>query len=104
MKHIRNWSFAVLVREVRANLVYRQFTRVGAAKVPDDKTLGRLARTLGPEIIEKIHQRLVALAQQNKVIRGFHTDSTGLQSLIVRSLLPERQGSRQAWPVGCCRR
>lgn len=30
LKHIRNWSYAVLEREVRANLVYRQFTRVGA--------------------------------------------------------------------------
>jgi IS5 family transposase len=70
LKHIRNWSFEVLVREVRANLVYRQFTRVGAEKVPDDKTLGRLARVLGPEIIEKIHERLVAIAQEKKVIRG----------------------------------
>ena len=39
LKHIRNWSFAVVEREVRANLVYREFTRVGAAKVPDAKTL-----------------------------------------------------------------
>src|SRR5712691_4988874 len=29
LKHIRNWSYAVLDREVRANLVYRDFTRVG---------------------------------------------------------------------------
>ena len=27
LKHIRNWSYAVLEREVRANLVYRDFTR-----------------------------------------------------------------------------
>ncbi len=26
-KHIRNWSYDVLEREVRANLVYRAFTR-----------------------------------------------------------------------------
>jgi hypothetical protein len=26
----------MLEREVRANLVYRDFTRVGAAKMPDD--------------------------------------------------------------------
>src|SRR6185369_12407133 len=32
LKHIRNWSFEVLEREVRANLVYRDFTRVGASK------------------------------------------------------------------------
>jgi IS5 family transposase len=28
LKHIRNWSYEVLEREVRANLVYRDFTRV----------------------------------------------------------------------------
>ena len=83
-KHIRNWSFAVLVREVRAHLVYRQFTRLGAEKVPDDKTLGRLAPALGPEISDKIHQRLVALAQQNKVIRGrkMRVDTTVVETNI----------------------
>jgi len=54
LKHIRNWSYAILEREVRANLVYRQFTRVGARKVPDAKTLGKLGVALGPEIIQKI--------------------------------------------------
>ena len=49
LKHMRNWSYAVLEREVRANLVYRQFTRVGAAKVPDAKTLGKLGVALGPD-------------------------------------------------------
>ena len=32
LKHIRNWSYQVLEREVRANLVYRNFVRVGASK------------------------------------------------------------------------
>lgn len=41
LKHIRNWSYAVLEREVRANLVYGDFTRVGAGKMPDAKTMGR---------------------------------------------------------------
>ena len=70
LKHIRNWSYAILEREVRANLVYRQFTRVGAAKVPDAKTLGKLSVALGPEVIEKIHQRVVAIAQEKKIIHG----------------------------------
>jgi IS5 family transposase len=70
LKHIRNWSYAILEREVRANLVYRQFTRVGAAKVPDAKTLGKLGLALGPEIIAKIHQRVVAIAQEKKIIHG----------------------------------
>ena len=38
LKHIRNWSYDVLEREIRANLVYRDFTRVGASKAPDAKT------------------------------------------------------------------
>jgi len=70
LKHIRNWSYAILEREVRANLVYRQFTRVGAEKVPDAKTLGKLGLALGPEVIEKIHQRVVAIAQEKKLVQG----------------------------------
>ena len=70
LKHIRNWSYAILEREVRANLVYRQFTRVGAQKVPDGKTLGKLGLALGPEIIEKMHQRVVAIAREKKIVAG----------------------------------
>jgi IS5 family transposase len=70
LKHVRNWSYAVLEREVRANLVYRQFTRVGAGNVPDAKTLGKLGVALGPEIIETIHRRVVAIAQEHKIVRG----------------------------------
>jgi len=70
LKHMRNWSYRVLEREVRANLVYRQFTRVGAEKVPDAKTLGKLALALGPEIIEQIHRRIVAIACEKRIVRG----------------------------------
>jgi IS5 family transposase len=84
LKHIRNWSFAVVEREVRANLVYREFTRVGAAKVPDAKTLGRQARALGPEIVKQIHERMVALALENKVIQGrrMRVDTTVVETNI----------------------
>src|ERR1700730_13733365 len=68
LKHMRNWSYAILEREVRANLVYRQFTRVGADKVPEAKTLGKLVVALGPEIIEHIHERVVAIARENKIV------------------------------------
>jgi IS5 family transposase len=70
LKHIRDWSFAELEREVRGNLLYREFTRIGAEKVPDAKTLGRLAQALGPEVIEKIHARIIALAQELAVVQG----------------------------------
>src|ERR1700740_2756238 len=34
LKHMRNWSYEVVEREVRANLVYRDFTRVGEPRRP----------------------------------------------------------------------
>jgi IS5 family transposase len=70
LKHIRNWSFGVLEREVRANLVYRDFTRVGASKVPDAKSMGRWGLALGPEEVQKIHERVVEIAQGNQVVQG----------------------------------
>src|SRR5262245_47360439 len=34
LKHARNWSYAVLEREVRANLIYRKFTASGWPRWP----------------------------------------------------------------------
>jgi transposase, IS5 family len=84
LKHIRNWSYRVLEREVRANLVYRQFTRVGAEKVPDAKTLGKLAVALGPEIIEQLHRRVVVMAREKQIIRGrrLRLDTTVVETTI----------------------
>jgi transposase, IS5 family len=70
LKHIRNWSYEVLEREVRANLVYRDFTRVGAAKAPDAKTMGRWGVALGADAVEKIHERVVEIARENQVVKG----------------------------------
>jgi len=70
LKHVRNWSYEILTREVRANLVYREFTRIGGEKVPDDRTMGNLARQLGPEVIEKPHRRVVEIAQEHQLATG----------------------------------
>jgi IS5 family transposase len=70
LKHIRNWSYWVLEREVRANLVYRDFTRVGSAKMPDAKTMGRWGLALGPQVIKQIHERIVRIAQAKEVTQG----------------------------------
>lgn len=70
LKHVRDWSFETLSREVRANLVYREFTRIGGGKVPDDRTMGNLARQLGPEVIEKLHRRVVEIAHQHEIATG----------------------------------
>jgi hypothetical protein len=84
LKHIRNWSYAVLEREVRANLVYRAFTRIGDEKVPDAKTLARLGQFIGPKVIEQLHQRVVELAQERGVTRGrkLRVDTTVVETNI----------------------
>jgi hypothetical protein len=48
LKHPFDWSYDDLEREVRANLVYRAFTRIDAGEVPDAKTILKIARALGP--------------------------------------------------------
>src|SRR5258707_12955258 len=70
LKHSRNWSYAVLEREVRANLVYRDFTRVGAGKTPDAKTMGRWGVAVGPEGGKQIHQRVGKLGGGGGLGRG----------------------------------
>lgn len=84
LKHIRNWSYDVLEREVRANLVYRAFTRIGDEKVPDAKTLARLGQLIGPKVIEQLHQRVVELAQERGVTRGrkLRVDTTVVETNI----------------------
>jgi hypothetical protein len=69
-KHVRNWSYGVLEREVRANLVYRDFTRVGAGKAPDAKTMGRWRIAVGPEVVKQIQERMVEIAQNEGVAQG----------------------------------
>jgi transposase, IS5 family len=70
LKHVRNWSYATLEREVRANLVYRAFTRIGGGPVPDAKTMGRWGVAVGPARIKRLHTRLVAIAQEQQVVEG----------------------------------
>ena len=95
LKHIRDWSFEELEREVRANFVYRQFTHIGGGKVPDNKSMSRYSRKLGPAIIDQLHQRVVAIAQEKKVIQGrkLRVDTTVVETNIHYRM------SRQGWRI-----
>ena len=65
-------------REVRANLVYRMFTRIDAGDVPDAKTILKIARALGPEVIEQLHRQVVEVEKRAGVTHGrrFRIDTT----------------------------
>jgi transposase, IS5 family len=84
LKHVRDWSYEVLEREVRAKLVYRTFARIGAEKVPDAKTLGRLGQVVGPEVVADLHRRMVEIAVENKVVAGrrLRVDTTVVETNI----------------------
>jgi IS5 family transposase len=84
LKHVRNWSYEVLECEVRANLVHRDFTRVGGGKVPDAKTMGRWGVAVGPAVLKQVHDRVVTIARDKGVIAGrrMRVDTTVVETNI----------------------
>jgi len=71
LKHLYDWSFDECERETRGSLVYRAFCRIDCERVPDAKTLIRLSHLLGADVLKKILARLVDLARERKVVRGW---------------------------------
>src|SRR5919197_1461182 len=82
LKHLFDWSYDDLEHEVRANLVYRAFTRIDAGDVPDAKTILKIARALGPEVIEQLHRQVVEVAKRAGVTHGrrFRIDTTVVET------------------------
>jgi IS5 family transposase len=82
LKHLFDWSYDDLEHEVRANLVYRSFTRIDAGDVPDAKTILKIARALGPEVIEQLHRQVVEVAKRAGVTHGrrFRIDTTVVET------------------------
>jgi IS5 family transposase len=84
LKHLFDWSYDDLEREVRANLVYRMFTRIDAGDVPDAKTIVKIARALGPDVIEQLHRQVVEVAKRAGVTHGrrFRIDTTVVETSV----------------------
>jgi transposase, IS5 family len=82
LKHLFDWSYDDLEREVRANLVYRAFTRIDAGEVPDAKTILKIARALGPDVIEQLHRQVIDVAKRAGVTHGrrFRIDTTVVET------------------------
>ena len=82
LKHLFDWSYDDLEREVRANLVYRAFTRIDAGEVPDAKTILKIAGALGLAVIEQLHRQVVEVAKRAGVTRGrrFRIDTTVVET------------------------
>ena len=84
LKHSHNWSFEETEHQVRANIVCREFSRVGLEKVPDAKVLAKIAKLLGPQVVERVHTRIVAIAKEKGVVPGrrMRVDTTVVETNI----------------------
>jgi IS5 family transposase len=78
VKRLYGYSYEVTERTVRDSLSLRAFCRVYLNDVPDDTTLIRWAKVVQPKTLEKFNQRIIQLAVERKVTRGWklRTDGT----------------------------
>ena len=81
------WGSETLVREVSDSLHLRRFCRIGLwDRVPDESTIRKLVRRLGPDVIEDICSQVIAAATSPRagarrfVVRAARIDSTVVES------------------------
>ena len=84
LKHLYDWSFDECEREVRGSLVYRAFCRIDGERVPDAKTLIRLAHVLDPTVLKDLLARLVMVGRAKRIIHGrrLRVDTTVVETNI----------------------
>jgi transposase, IS5 family len=70
LKHVRDWSYERCRGKCAPIWSIASSPGSAAKRFPDDRTMGNLARQLGPEVIEKLHRRVVEIAQENKIATG----------------------------------
>lgn len=84
LKHLRNWSFRQLERELRASLLYRRFTRFYEDSIPDFTSFSRTFALFGKEGTAQLHARVVQMAKEQAVAAGrnLRTDTTAVETNI----------------------
>ena len=84
LKHLYDWSVDECEREGRGSVVYRAFCRIDGERVPDAKTLIRLAHLLDEAVLKDVLARLVTLGREQRLIRGrrLRVDTTVVETNI----------------------
>lgn len=82
LKHVKDWSFRDLERELRGSLVYRKFTRFDDDETPTYSAFSKLFKLLGTKTTRAIHERIVTKAEEAKIAPGrkLRTDTTVVES------------------------
>src|SRR4029453_3109614 len=84
LKHLHDWRFDECEREVRGSLVYRAFCRIDGERVPDAKTLSRLAHLLDGPVLKDLLAQLVARGRARRGVPGgrLRVDTTVVETNI----------------------
>src|SRR5215210_348009 len=82
VRRLYDWSFEATERNVSDSLVLRQFCRLYLEAAPEDTTLIRWTKLVGPKTLEGLNERAVALAFERKLTRGrkLRTDATVVET------------------------
>jgi transposase, IS5 family len=84
VKQRSGWGYETLVREVSDSLHLRRFCQVALTeRVPDESTVRKLVRRLGPEVIDEICRVVIAAAttgERRFVARAARIDSTVVEA------------------------
>jgi transposase, IS5 family len=77
------WGYEPLVREVSDSLHLRRFCLIALTeRVPDESTVRKLVRRLGPEVVDEITRVVIAKAQREArfIARAVRVDSTVVEA------------------------
>lgn len=114
VKHRCGWGYETLVREVADSIHLRRFCLIPLqAAVPDESTVRKLTRRLGPELTDLLVRRLIELATRERRFRAraLRVDSTVVEADVryptdarlcgdaVRVLVRAARGVRRAVPA-----
>jgi transposase, IS5 family len=83
VKHRCGWGYETLVREVSDSLHLRRFCRIALdVRVPDESTVRKLTRRLGPQVVAEMTRALIAKATREKHFRAraVRIDSTVIEA------------------------
>jgi len=83
IKQRTGWGYQTLVREVSDSLHLRRFCLIPLSEcVPDESTVRKLARRLGPETVEELTRAVIGKAcrEARFAVRAVRIDSTVVEA------------------------
>ena len=84
LKHYKDWSYRELVEEVKWNIAYRRFCRLGGQKMPHYSAVARIGQLLHGEVVAELNRQQVTGAVEEKLVAGrkMRVDTTVVESNI----------------------